>query len=65
MHSSVRSHIGETSVPVGNITITSADHVAAGHTVDHVRVSMTAWKILWASLSEKAEKNKEPAQTPD
>ena len=57
MHSSVRGLIGETSVPVGEITLTSADHVAAGHTLDDIRVSTTAWKMLWASLSTKADKN--------
>ena len=57
MHSSVRGLIGEMSVPVGDITLTSADHVAAGHRLDDIRVSMTARKILRASLSTKADKN--------
>ena len=57
MHNSVRGLLGEARVPVGGITPTSADHVAAGHTLDDIRVSMTAWKILWASLSTKADKN--------
>ena len=57
MHSSIGGLIGETSVPVGDITLTSADHVAGGHTLDDNCVSMTAWKLLWASLSTKAGKN--------
>ena len=52
MHSSVRGLIGATSVPVGDMSLTSADQVA-GHTLDDIRVSMIAWKILWA----KADKN--------
>ena len=57
MHSSVRGFVGEASVPVGGVTLTSADHVAAGHTLDNIHVSTTAWKILWASLSTNAVKN--------
>ena len=57
MRSSVRGVIVETSVSVGGITLTSADHAACGHTLDDIRVSTTAWKILWASLSTKADKN--------
>ena len=49
MHSSVRGVGSETSGPVADITLTSADHVAAGYTLDDIPVSMTAWKILCAS----------------
>ena len=57
MHSSVRGLIVETSVPVGDIALTRADHVAAGHALDGIRVNMTARKIRWASSTWKAGKN--------
>ena len=56
MHSRARGLIGETGVPVEDITLTSADHVAAGHTLDDIRVSTTAWEILLASSNTKADK---------
>ena len=48
MNNSVRGLIGEMSVPVGDITLTIhyTDHVAAGHTLDAMRVSMATWTIL-------------------
>ena len=49
MLSSLRGRIGQTSVPVADITLTSADHVATGHALDSIRVSMTTWKIMWSS----------------
>ena len=46
INKSIRGDIGGTSVPAGSIAPTSADHVAAGRTLDDIRVSTAAWKIL-------------------
>lgn len=51
----VRGLIGETSVPVWDITLTSARHVAVS-TLHGIRVTLAAWKILSASLRSKADK---------